>query len=191
MKNHETETAATPFTVDLKPAGARVGKIARLPASIREQLNNRLFNGVLGKEIVSWLNALPEVNHIIAEQFARKPISENNLSEWRRGGYQDWLRQRETQTWTVQFTKKCLRMEPEDRLRYIESLIAAEFVKELHALRETEHNDIRLRRLERLSRRFICIQKHHTLELQSKLQEAIADSIRIPNLANPGKPSST
>jgi hypothetical protein len=190
MKNHKTETNAATLTIDLKPTGARVGKIARLPSIIREQLNNRLFNGALGKEIISWLNASPEVTRIMAEQFAGKPISENNLSEWRRGGYQDWLRQRESHTWSLQFAKKCLRMEPEDRLRYIESLIAAEFMKELRALRDTEYNDTRLRRLERLSREFLRIQKHHTLELQSKLHQALTDSIRIPNPANPGKPSS-
>jgi len=82
-------------------------------------------------------------------------------------------------------------MEPKDRLRYVESIIAAEFMKELHALRDTKYDDVRLRRLERLSREFIRIQKHRTLELQSKLRQAIADSIRIPNPANPGKPSST
>ena len=191
MKNHKTETNAATLIIDLKLTGARVGKIARLPAPIREQLNHLLFGGGLGKRIVSWLNALPEVNRIMAEQFAGKPVSENNLSEWRRGGYQDWLRQRETQTWTIQFAKKCLRMNPKDRLRYLESIIAAEFMKELHALRDTQHDDVRLRRLERLSREFIRIQNHHTLELQSKVQQAIAESIRIPNPADTCKPSST
>ena len=31
----------------------RVGKIARLPEPIREQLNQKLFDGVLGKKIIS------------------------------------------------------------------------------------------------------------------------------------------
>lgn len=70
----------------------RIGKIARLPKQIREQLNQRLENGERGKTIVQWLNELPEVQKIITEQFAGRPIREQNLSEWRNGGYLDWLR---------------------------------------------------------------------------------------------------
>ena len=33
-----------------------VGKIARLPLFIRNQLNERLQNGEEGKELVRWLN---------------------------------------------------------------------------------------------------------------------------------------
>jgi len=184
MKNNETET--THSILDLKPV--RVGKIARLPASIREQLNQRLSNGALGRKIVSWLNTLPEVNRIMAEQFAGKPISENNLSEWRRGGYQDWLHEQQDQEWTIQFVKKSMRMEPATRLRYIESLIAGLFMKELDALRHIECDDAHLRRFERLTREFIRIQKHHTLKLQSKLVEALAISSLHETLQNPADP---
>jgi hypothetical protein len=31
------------------------------------------------------------VNEVLAAEFKGKPISENNLSEWRKGGYADWL----------------------------------------------------------------------------------------------------
>lgn len=73
----------------------RIGKIARLPKQIREQLNRRLENGERGKDIVQWLNELPEVQKIIAEQFGGRPIREQNLSDWRNGGYLDWLRHQE------------------------------------------------------------------------------------------------
>jgi hypothetical protein len=71
---------------------ARIGKIARLPKPIREQLNQRLENGESGTSLVAWLNQLPEAQKIITEQFAGKPIRPQNLSEWRKGGYLDWLR---------------------------------------------------------------------------------------------------
>jgi len=70
----------------------RTGKIARLPKPIREQLNARLENGEPGTALVTWLNQLPEVQKIITDQFAGLPIRPQNLSEWRQGGYQDWLR---------------------------------------------------------------------------------------------------
>ncbi len=37
------------------------GKIARLPLAVRQQLNQRLQNGELAQDLVSWLNRLPEV----------------------------------------------------------------------------------------------------------------------------------
>ena len=73
----------------------RTGKIARLPHAIREQLNQRLRDGELGKTVAPWLNSLPEVQAVLAADFAGQPISPQNLSEWRRGGYKDWSLQQE------------------------------------------------------------------------------------------------
>lgn len=73
----------------------RNGKIARLPRSVQEELNRRLDNHEQGKELVAWLNSLPEVNAILARDFDGKPIREQNLSEWKQGGYQDWQQQQE------------------------------------------------------------------------------------------------
>jgi hypothetical protein len=39
---------------------------------------------------------LPEVQHILAEAFAGRPLSQQNLSEWKAGGYRDWLARQET-----------------------------------------------------------------------------------------------
>ncbi|MGO8701675.1 MAG: hypothetical protein ACLQVY_28665 [Limisphaerales bacterium] len=44
-----------------KTAMTRNGKIARLPLAIRQQLNLRLQNGELARDLPSWLNQLPEV----------------------------------------------------------------------------------------------------------------------------------
>src|ERR1039458_5470958 len=73
----------------------RHGKIARLPHTIREQINRRLQNGDEGKEIVEWLNALPEVRAVVDAEFGGQPVSEMNLSNWRLGGYRDWEAQQE------------------------------------------------------------------------------------------------
>lgn len=67
------------------------GKISRLPAPIREQVNLRLSDGHSGKQIVAWLNSLPEVRSVMAELYDGRPIVEGNLSEWRNRSYQDWL----------------------------------------------------------------------------------------------------
>jgi hypothetical protein len=67
------------------------GKIANLPSHIRDELNFRIADGDPGNELVEWLNAKPEVIKVIHERFDGTPISEQNLSEWRKRGYQKWL----------------------------------------------------------------------------------------------------
>ena len=70
----------------------RTGKIAQLPKLIRDDLNQRLENGQQGPALLKWLNALPETKDLLAQNFDALPISKQNLSEWRQGGYQEWLR---------------------------------------------------------------------------------------------------
>src|SRR5215203_304025 len=73
----------------------RNGKIARLPKTVRDELNRRLADGERGTELVVWLNSLPDVQCIIAEQFDGKPMRAQNLSEWKHGGYKDWRNEQE------------------------------------------------------------------------------------------------
>jgi hypothetical protein len=70
---------------------ARCGKIARLPVQIREQLNRHLENNCPASAILPWLNALPETRQILHSQFNDMAITKQNLSEWRHGGYEEWL----------------------------------------------------------------------------------------------------
>src|SRR5437660_6234145 len=73
----------------------RNGKIARLPLAVRQELNRRLDEGEQGKKLVVWLNGLPEVQAIMTAEFGGKPITEQNLSEWKQRGYRDWLAKQE------------------------------------------------------------------------------------------------
>jgi hypothetical protein len=77
------------FTGGMK---TRIGKIARLSEKVRHTLNQRLADGVSGAELVAWLNGLTAVRKTLAARFEGRPISEQNLSEWRQGGYEDWKR---------------------------------------------------------------------------------------------------
>jgi hypothetical protein len=74
----------------------RTGKIARLPQIVREELNRRLTDGEPGKRLVDWLNRQATVQAVLRSDFANRPISEQNLSEWKQGGFEDWRRHRET-----------------------------------------------------------------------------------------------
>src|SRR6266403_6134643 len=73
----------------------RNGKIARLPLAVRQEFNRRLDEGEQGKKLVAWLNGLPAVQAIVTTEFGGKPIREQNLSEWKQGGYRDWLAKQE------------------------------------------------------------------------------------------------
>ena len=71
---------------------SRTGKIARLRHAIRRQINLRLQEGEGGQSLLNWINSLPQVQSYVAKDFASIPVTDGNLSEWRRGGYRDWLR---------------------------------------------------------------------------------------------------
>jgi Protein of unknown function (DUF3486) len=72
-----------------------IGKIARLPHDIRNQLNQRLLDNKTGPEILAWLNELPAVKEVLNAQFGGVPVSLANLSNWRLGGFKRWLQNQE------------------------------------------------------------------------------------------------
>jgi len=89
---------------------ARRGKIARLPQPIREQINHRLENGEQGVKIAEWLNTLPEVASLMAAEFDGQPINDNNLSNWKLGGYRDWEDHQAALESTLQFQSEAAQL---------------------------------------------------------------------------------
>ena len=73
----------------------RTGKIGRCPPAIREEVCRRLYQGEPASKILPWLNTQEEVLRILDEYFHEEPVSPQNLSEWRGGGYQAWLKKRD------------------------------------------------------------------------------------------------
>ncbi len=84
----------------------RNGKIARLPKAIRDRLNQQIHDGVPGKALVRWLNGLNEVVDILVRHFNSTRVTEQNLSEWKQGGYQDWLKQQERRGWVRRLSEE-------------------------------------------------------------------------------------
>jgi hypothetical protein len=103
----------------------RKGKIARLTHAIRHELNTRLRDGEPGTAILDWLNALPEVQTVMREQFAGEPVKPQNLSDWRQGGYADWLAESASYanaratTEHAQYICSALGLDPSDALSVI------------------------------------------------------------------------
>jgi len=80
------------------------GKIGRLPKAIQEQVNRRLENSEKGRPMVAWLNSLPEVQAVLAAEFASQPIRQQNLSKWRKFGYKQWLWHQQALAMTQEMT---------------------------------------------------------------------------------------
>ena len=65
-------------------------KIGRLPFAVRNELNERIRDGVQGTELLQWLNGLKEMRKILREMKSG-PVNAQNLTDWRSTGYKDWL----------------------------------------------------------------------------------------------------
>ena len=150
----------------------RVGKIARLPKILRDQLNQQLENGVPGNDILTWLNALPEVQNLLAEKFGGRLISKQNVSEWRHGGYVDWARSRDGRQhwWEMMETAGKLTEARDhagvDTSRYLGTILLIELFDALDELRDTKDRAERRKLLRTLS---IAISRLQTDESREKL----------------------
>ncbi|HSI14450.1 MAG TPA: hypothetical protein VK961_20535 [Chthoniobacter sp.] len=74
----------------------RTGKIARLPQAIRQRLNERLADGESQQILVAWLNEHKIVRERLERFHGGRAITEQNLSDWKAGGFRDWERHQES-----------------------------------------------------------------------------------------------
>jgi hypothetical protein len=108
--------AAFPGPAAAGPCGrARKGKIARLPHTVREALNERLRDGLPCAEILSWLNSLRVVREILRKRFDGSPITKENISNWRHGGYAGWLENEQTKEAIAIMAAACRDLGREER----------------------------------------------------------------------------
>jgi len=68
----------------------RRGKIAQLPLELRNELCRRLLDGQQSPELLPWLNGYPIVKALLDAKFGGAQINDQNLTEWRQGGFIDW-----------------------------------------------------------------------------------------------------
>jgi hypothetical protein len=150
----------------------RNGKIARLPKTIREELNRRLDNGEKGQPLLNWLNSLPDVQALVAAEFGGLPVNKQSLSQWRRGGFGAWLRQQEACAMAQQMLSETRELQPANAppltdqmagwvtVRYLVAVrklmeeqdrgkpgldVLREFCHDLVALRRGDHSAARLK----------------------------------------------
>jgi hypothetical protein len=139
----------------LKVMKTRNGKIARLPKKIREELNQRMEEGCTGAKLAEWLNELPSVKKVLRELFKSQPISEQNLSQWRDGGYEDWLRHRETREqlrWAVERSEDVELDEGSEIMsERLARIVGAELAQHLQRLAHIDDPEERWRHLREIS----------------------------------------
>lgn len=139
----------------------RKGKIARLPRHIRDDLNQRLDNGEQGTLLVEWLNRLPEVNLVLKEAFDGRPISEQNLTEWKQGGFLEWQQCQQSREWVRSVADEADHVAEEsgvmplsDRLSSVATLALGKLMRELatEAVSDSTKRDDFLRVFKELGR---------------------------------------
>jgi hypothetical protein len=150
----------------------RNGKIARLPQPIREDLNHRLASNQPGPEILAWLNPHPDVQKILTQYFEGRLISQQNLSEWRHGGYKEWIQLQETRQFTRELVEQSDTMEADYSAKKITdayaTIAAAEFVR---------HAKTRLADCKNSKQLWEC-----TCEIQNQLGRRRRDDYRASHL---------
>ena len=139
----------------------RIGKIAQLPKPIRDDLNHRLANGQQAPELLKWLNGLPETKELIATKFDNHAISPQNLTEWRHGGYQDWLRHQEREQRIKRLAEEGTDLKDiegeQDLFEHTARIALAELLIDLDDLHQLKGND-RWERLRFLTRELARLQ---------------------------------
>ena len=88
----------------------RTGKIGQLPLEVRNELNRRIRAGELSPTLLPWLNEQAPVRSVLQRSFEDVDISPANLSDWRQGGYQDWLKRRRKIEETQEMAEWCHEM---------------------------------------------------------------------------------
>lgn len=154
----------------------RNGKIARLPKNLREEINLRLQNGEEACPIAGWLNTLPKVQAFLKAEFDGQPINENNISNWRHGGFREWQEEQETQEAVQRFAASAAglrRAAPADRLKqpgpgalitdqlalYMASRLAVALAKFPSASEDPDGPDGHLKRLRLLCLPLVALRK--------------------------------
>ena len=167
----------------------RKGKIARLPRETRDALNRYLQDNQPGPALLDWLNALPEVQAVLAREFDGHPVTKQNLSEWRTGGFAEWQARQEALADAREFAADAeeLTQATEGRLadhlatmltaRYATALVGwngdltDEFRRKLRGLRTLCQDIVELRRGDHSAARLKIEQEHLECERDKTAEE--------------------
>jgi len=174
---------------------SQIGKISSLPRAIRDQLNRRIYDGDCGRHLLDWLNSLPEVLKIIHRDFAAREINDQNLSDWKQGGYRQWLIHQEALTRVADLAENARELEAANSGRisdHLATILLARYAAELaecngnddepsrrklRALHDLCRNIVDLRRTDIEAAR-IAIEQSRDDRVREKTEEELAEYFR-------------
>src|SRR5712692_2193136 len=159
---------------------SRFGKIARLPLDIREQLNRRLQYGEIGRDLVVWLNSVPEVQSVLKTEFGDRPVNEPNLSDWKAGGYQDWLVHQDTMAQVsllVASAKALGGASPMPLTELLANCLAARYVVELGRLMANGNGGGDLEMLRKICRDVLALRRLDLAGQRLRIEREAADRL--------------
>jgi hypothetical protein len=158
----------------------RNGKIARLPVSVRNELNPRMERGESGETILEWLNGLPVVRTLVKEDFEGAPISKQNLYEWRQGGFREWEMTEDMLSAAVRAKGMNGEIDVLTLIGDLLAMIAARYARIMMRW-DGEHDpefEAKARMLGKLLRNFIAIQKNvQAVEKPKEKKKPVADDL--------------
>lgn len=157
---------------------ARQGKIARLPNHLRREVNQRLLDGQTAPVILAWLNEQPEAVKIWEAHFEGVPANAQNLSEWRLGGYKDWIEaneKAEALKTLTDFSVSMAKANGGNLAKGAEAAIAGHILGNLEALihadEGAEEPDDPIGRLQKLTDAVAKIRRNDQREVKQKSDE--------------------
>jgi hypothetical protein len=170
----------------------RISKIARLPKTIRDELNQKIEDGLLGIHMTNWLNNLPEVQKILAEHFGGRLITHQNISDWRRTGYADWQFSREGRQhwWEIIEAARELSQarnpgDGTDATSQLGTILLVEVGQALNQMRAVKDPKERWKLLRMLSGALSRLRNDDTREKRIRLRQARQSSRRSQISSNP------
>jgi len=177
----------------------RNGKIARLPGFVREELNTRLDDGEQGESLLDWLQGLPEVQASLQENFHGAPITKQNLSEWRKGGFREWQVRRELCHHAGQLAESVQELNQAVDATSLPGALAATLAARYAALLNawdgapSEEIEAQVRLLHRLNQDIALLQRtmQRHLRQQAELAQAATAQPASPTESNPVQLSPT
>jgi len=157
----------------------RNGKIARLPRYVREELNERIRNGQSARKLVDWLMEQDEVFDLL-EEHGFEGITDQNISEWKAGGYQCWLENQEARELVMEMALKSRDLGEEtleENLgQCVGNLVMVEFIKMMKVLVQKEKDpQKRWAQLERVNRELARLRGSNARNTWAGIQQKRSD----------------
>ena len=158
----------------------RKGKIARLPCGLRTELNRRLAANEDGATLLHWLNASPDVQAVLARDFAGEPITKQNLYEWRNGGFAESQTRQELLEQAGESAADAAEFDPAAAGKLIGNLVALLAVRYATLLARWDRGDnetlrVQLRALHTFTRDLAALHRINQFAERPKREPASSD----------------